>query len=125
MDTEGVNRPLRQPAADSRRRAALAAALIAVALGLAACGGGFQQAPGSQTSPGGASSVASPTSSKADRTQAGMAQLLKFAECMRSHGVTGYADPSSSGLSAAPNPSSPAYQAGQKACKSLMPGNGK
>ena len=121
MDTEGVNRALHPLAASSRRGSALAAALTAVTLGLAACGGG-SQAPGSTNSPGGASSLAS---SKADRTHADVAQLLKFAECMRSHGVTGYPDPGSSGLSAAPDPSSPAYQAAQKACKSLMPGNGK
>jgi hypothetical protein len=124
MDTEGVNRALHPLAASSRRGSALAAALTAVTLGLAACGGG-SQAPGSTNSPGGASSLASPASSKADRTHADVAQLLKFAECMRSHGVTGYPDPGSSGLSAAPDPSSPAYQAAQKACKSLMPGNGK
>ena len=125
MDTEGVNRTLHPLAASSRRRAVPVAALIAVALGLAACGGGSQQASGSTNSSAGSSSLASPASSKADRTRADVAQLLKFAECMRSHGVTDYPDPSSSGRSAAPNQNSPAYQAARKACKSLMPSNGK
>jgi hypothetical protein len=125
MDAEGVNRTPHPLAASSRRGAPLVAALIAVALGLAACGGGSPQASAPTNSPAGSSPQASPASSKADRTQADVAQLLKFAECMRSHGVTDYPDPSSSGRSAAPNQNSPAYQAAQKACKSLMPSNGK
>ena len=52
-------------------------------------------------------------------------QLLKFARCMREHGVN-VPDPETSGgrLSLkiqGINPSSPAFQAAQKACKGLMP----
>jgi hypothetical protein len=59
------------------------------------------------------------------------AQMLRFSACMRSHGLPNFPDPvfsnggakvalgsKSSGL----NPSSPVFQAAQKACQSIMPG---
>jgi hypothetical protein len=59
------------------------------------------------------------------------AQMLKFSACMRSHGLANFPDPvfsnggaklalgsKSNGL----NPSSPVFQAAQKACQSVMPG---
>jgi hypothetical protein len=54
---------------------------------------------------------------------------LAFSECMRSHGVTGFPDPSpgGGGLNIAGtgiNPSSPAFQAAQATCKKLLPGGG-
>jgi hypothetical protein len=60
-------------------------------------------------------------------------QALKFSACMRSHGVPTFPDPtfsdgraqlkidSKSGL----DPRSPAFQAAQKACQSLLPGKGR
>jgi hypothetical protein len=119
MDTEGTDQTA-HPMAASRRREWRGAALIAVALWLAACGGGSQQAPGSSRSSGGSSSLGSPISpngNQAHAKRADAAQLLKLAECMRSHGVTNYPDPSSSGFSTPPpNSNSPAYQAAQRAC---------
>jgi hypothetical protein len=51
-------------------------------------------------------------------------QLLVFAECMRSHGVPKFPDPTSNGLNfrgAGIDPQSPQFQAAQQACQSLMP----
>ncbi|MGO9898427.1 MAG: hypothetical protein ACLP0J_01765 [Solirubrobacteraceae bacterium] len=53
--------------------------------------------------------------------------FLAFSECMRSHGVPNFPDPSSGGgihLSSGMNPSSPAFKAAQASCYKLMPGGG-
>jgi hypothetical protein len=86
-------------------------ALITV-LCVAACGGGSGQ------------SGATGTNAKAASDQA-----LKFATCMRGHGVPNFPDPSSGGgLRITPgsgvNPQSPAFQAAQKTCGKLLPGGG-
>jgi hypothetical protein len=54
-------------------------------------------------------------------------QLLRFARCMRTHGVPSFPDPTSRGiaLSSAVDPSSPQFQSAQQACKSLLPGLGQ
>jgi hypothetical protein len=53
------------------------------------------------------------------------AALLKYARCMRAHGVSNFADPTSSGLSlSGVNPSSPRFQAAQNACRSVLPNRG-
>jgi hypothetical protein len=51
------------------------------------------------------------------------AQLLKYAQCMRSHGVPGFPDPTSKGISLGDgvDPQSPQFQSAQKACQSLAP----
>jgi hypothetical protein len=59
----------------------------------------------------------------------GYSQGLKFSECMRSHGITTFPDPSTSGgvqLSgnSGINPFSPAFKAAQAACGKLLPGGG-
>jgi hypothetical protein len=59
-----------------------------------------------------------------------LAQLLKYSQCMRSHGVTSFPDPTDSGgriglrvnLSGSVNPQSPIFQRAQTACASLQPG---
>ncbi len=59
-----------------------------------------------------------------------LAQALKFSECMRSHGISGFPDPQSlpgggiriairSGQGGAVDANSPQFQAAQKACQSL------
>lgn len=57
----------------------------------------------------------------------GYPQALKFANCVRSHGLPNYPDPSVSGPAviapnSAINPQSPAYQSAYKACAKLQPG---
>jgi len=88
-------------------RFALASAAIGSALVLAACGG---------------------SSNKPARSR-GRADFLAFSECMRSHGVPNFPDPSSSGgiqLSAGSgiNPFSPSFKAAQASCHKLLPGGG-
>jgi hypothetical protein len=59
-------------------------------------------------------------------------QMLRFAACMRSHGVPKFPDPQFSsnggvriafGKGTGINPSSPQFQAAQKACRKLVPGS--
>jgi hypothetical protein len=59
-----------------------------------------------------------------------LAALLKYSQCMRSHGVTNFPDPTTSGgavgltlgSSSGVNPQSPIFQRAQRACASLQPG---
>jgi len=88
---------------DNRRALATAFAVVGSALALAACGSsGKSNASGSD--PG-----------------------IKFADCMRSHGVQHFPDPSPGGGIQIPdnsgiNPRSPAFQSAQNACSKLLPG---
>jgi hypothetical protein len=53
--------------------------------------------------------------------------FLNFSECMRSHGVPNFPDPSPGGgihLSSGINPFSPAFKAAQASCRKLLPGGG-
>ena len=61
-----------------------------------------------------------------------LAQALKFSQCMRSHGISGFPDPQSlpgggiriairAGQGSNLNPTNPQFQAAQKACQSLNP----
>jgi len=60
-------------------------------------------------------------------------QVRKFAKCMREHGIDVQTSTSGGGAlmkiqagraAGGPNPESPAFQAAQKACQSLLPGKG-
>jgi hypothetical protein len=103
------------------RRAALLAITAGVALLTAACGGSPPSAAAGSSSAaaGGSSTSTSPTSS----ADAAGNQLLAFAQCMRSHGVTDY--PDSGDVTAAPgsdlDPSNPTYQTARQACEYLHP----
>lgn len=82
-------------------------AVIGCAAALAACG----------SSKGNSSSGAGPR----------FADGVKFADCMRSHGVPNFPDPSSGGgiqLPPGTNPQSPTFRSAQSACVKLMPGPG-
>jgi hypothetical protein len=74
----------------------------------------------------------------AAKQQQAVAQVLKFSECMRSHGITDFPDPQVSssgggtrigislggggkGSSSNLNPNNPQFQAAQKACQALLP----
>jgi hypothetical protein len=104
----------------SRRRRPLAAlVLIAMVALISACG---SSAP-AQTRAG--SSGSAGVNSSAGAHEKG----VKFAECIRSNGVTAFPDPDASGqfaygipsYSSPLNPSSPAWQKAIAACKSLEP----
>ena len=79
---------------------------IACALGVMACGS-------SSPSPG----TGGPN---------GATRFIKFAGCMRAHGVPNFPDPSGGGIhiqvGSGINPQSPAFQAAQTACAKLLPG---
>ena len=56
-------------------------------------------------------------------------QFLRFAKCMRSHGVPNFPDPGTAGgIQISPgsglDPQSPAFQAARNACGKLLPGGG-
>jgi len=90
----------------------IAAAALSCAVAIAGCGSS------SKSSTAAASSIES----------AG----LRFAACMRSHGLPSFPDPSSGGggfhIQITPgsgiNPFSPAFKAAQSACSKLLPGGG-
>ena len=95
------------PRLDGRRPAFVIAA-IACALAVCACG----------------SSTPSHSASKG-ATQ----NRIAFSDCMRSHGVPGFPDPSAGGGIQIPsgsgiNPFSPSFKAAQASCAKLMPGGG-
>jgi hypothetical protein len=108
------------------------AALAAVAFCAAACGG-------SGGGPG-VASIGSDSTTTAPSSTGGSSQsestvltrLLKYSECMRSHGLNDFPDPTTgpsgvslnvrAGRGSDLRPNSPQFQAAQKACQSLMPG---
>jgi hypothetical protein len=114
----------------ARRAAPLAAAIAAtVALVLAGCGGSSTTTPTAGGTAGGSSSTsdaAAPAS--AANSQNLQANALKFARCMRSHGVSNFPDPASDGQltikGTGINIHSPAFEGASTACQSLMPGGG-
>jgi hypothetical protein len=55
-----------------------------------------------------------------------LSQLLKFSQCMRSHGVPSFPDPKTNPVSlnlrgSGIDPNSPAFQTAQQQCRNLMP----
>jgi hypothetical protein len=68
-------------------------------------------------------------SSKSTATKVGYAQGVKFASCIRSHGVPNFPDPVAGGGFQFPTgpgftPFAPAFKAAQQACRSLLPNFG-
>jgi hypothetical protein len=58
-----------------------------------------------------------------------VASMMKFASCMRSHGVSNFPDPNSQGAisissSSGIDPNSAQYTKAQQSCQTLMPGGG-
>ncbi len=112
----------------------LLAAGMAISLGgllASACGGG--SVPGVASLSGKSTNSSHSSASTDSGTQGGgtgQTDGLKFAKCMRSHGVRNYPDPNKTGLtkltpSLGINLTSPTFQAAQKACQSLQPTGGK
>ncbi len=132
-----------------RGTVALIAVAAVVALGLSACGGGATNKQGvaalpsttsqpgtsrggpssSQVAGAGSTSSASAVTGGAVTTLPSSAspqeQALEFAECMRSHGIADFPDPSSGGgftFNASPGIfRGPHFQAAQNACQKYMP----
>jgi hypothetical protein len=110
----------------------LAGALVAAATLAAACGGRLHTAAVAHKSTTTATTAGPPaaqaTLPNPGPAQLRQAQLIAYATCMRSHGVTKYPDPSSSnggavhyGGSTGINPNSPAFQAALQACQKYLP----
>jgi len=100
--------PTRRRLRWTRRAGPLAAALLAITV-LAGCGGG---------SSGGTAQNGSVSSKQPDA-----AQLVRYSQCMRTHGVTNFPDPTSSGGLTLDKSTieSPQYQTASQACRSLAP----
>lgn len=65
--------------------------------------------------------------SSAKPTASGGDPALKFARCMRAHGVSNFPDPTPGGgiqIGPGVNPSSPAFRSAQTSCNKLLPGGG-
>jgi hypothetical protein len=110
-----------------RRAALTAGGVLAVAMLVAGCGGGGAT-PGVATlsTTTTKSSSKSNSSSAAGETQA--TGLLAYAACMRSHGITGFPDPTSGGaipkggvVSALKGAGNSQAEAAQSACSHLLP----
>ena len=108
-----------------RRTAAKIAASLGLAVLAAGCGG--SNAPGV---PGAGSHNSNHT--RASSSHGAIAQLLAYARCMRSHGISDFPDPTTTGggisISQHGGPGSdlnrnnPTYEAAHQACRTLQPG---
>lgn len=107
-----------------RGSALLGIIVLALAVTLAACGGGSSSSDPSTT----AGTTSSGGSHSSGPSNGATQQALKYASCMRSHGVTKFPDPTpgkqeqigQSGL----DTNSPAYQAAATACEKYLPRTG-
>jgi hypothetical protein len=115
------------------RRAGVLAVTAGIVLLAAACGGGSVSTAGSSstadpssTTVGSAGSGGSPNTGGPTRAQQAQ-QNLAFSQCMRSHGVTDFPDPSSNGqfpVISAQLEDQPRFATGFNACKHLLPDDG-
>lgn len=110
------------------------AVLVCVALALAGCGGS-SSSPGvahvattSASSTSGSSSGSGGDTPESGETSAATQQkMVKFAQCMRTHGEPEFPEPSEGGIRIqnhnghGPNPESAQFQAAEKACKQYAP----
>jgi hypothetical protein len=67
------------------------------------------------------------SSSQSSRTAAASNTQLDYANCMRSHGVPNFPDPSAGGginIPSGIDPQSPAFQSGDQVCRKRLPGGG-
>jgi hypothetical protein len=83
-----------------------------------ACGGG--------SGTNGVAHLGSTTTTGRSSSRNPMAEALKYAACMRAHGVTDFPDPKTSGTGGVilSLPDSPKTTTAQKACRQLLPGGG-
>jgi hypothetical protein len=117
------------------RAGLLSSALVAVALGAAACGGSPSAGVasiGTTTTAAPEASSGSGTTAEAARAGSIGADALKFAACMRSHGVKNFPNPVISahqvsikiGPAVGVNPKSPMFQSALAHCRALLPEGG-
>jgi hypothetical protein len=113
--------------------------LLGLALALAGCGGSSSSSPGvahvgtaSNSSPAGGSAAGTPGSGETpsgESVAAAQRKLVKFAQCMRTHGEPKFPEPSEGAIriqssnGSGPNPESPQWKAAEKACSKYAPAN--
>ncbi|HUB75248.1 MAG TPA: hypothetical protein VL979_14590 [Solirubrobacteraceae bacterium] len=113
-----------------RRALPPAALLLALALALAGCGG--SSSPGvanlGTTSASGTPSGSGGGTPETGETSAAVQQkMVKFAQCMRTHGEPEFPEPTEGGIHIqnrnghGPNPESPRFKAAEKACSKYAP----
>ncbi len=90
----------------------VAAAAIVAATVIAGCG---SKSPSSSNSGG---------HSTQTQVQEGQQDMVRFADCMRSHGVPNFPDPGTRAFKNAFETKSPAFQSAYAACQHLQPGGG-
>lgn len=112
----------------ARPRSALGAVAVAVltlvVLGAAACGGGSSKSSASSTA--GTTNAPAGESGRSGLPSSFLQQAVKYAQCMRSHGVTKFPDPNPTGDAQGINqagidPNSPTFQSAAQACKKYQP----
>ena len=101
------------------------ALVVALVLGLGACRGG-PSSPGVASGGSTSSTLASSSADGSSQPKSAETEMLKFSQCMRSHGVPNFPDPNSQGqIRVTPanglDMGSAQFQAAQSACKSLLP----
>jgi hypothetical protein len=100
------------------RGAVAVAALTLVALAATACGSGSPKSSTTTTAPAGAAGSSGPLSGF-------LQQAVKYAQCMRAHGVTNYPDPPGNGAQpinpAGVDTNSATYRAAAQACQKYAP----
>jgi hypothetical protein len=104
-------------------RLAVALALLGAMTSLAACGGGSDDSSTSATTGAGGAGPTAASGGTANASDKG----VQYSQCMREHGIKDFPDPVDghvllqSGPGSDLNPNLPAFQAADKACKSLQP----
>jgi hypothetical protein len=121
-------------------RITLSLAVLASAALLATGCGGSSSSPGvahlgSSTSTGPAAASGGSSSSPEESSASAQQKIIAFSQCMRSHGVPEFPDPSEghivvrssdrNGHVTGVNPNSPQFQAASKACAKFSPKGGK
>jgi hypothetical protein len=98
------------------RRALVALTMTGIAVAGTACSG--------SRAPNRATAATAPAGSNASAQQARNAALVKFAACVRSHGVSNFPDPSGGFLSVPQGLDPKLVVAASRACRSLLPNGG-
>jgi hypothetical protein len=86
---------------------------VAATLALAGCGGSSSSTGSAATTPAGGGNAQNTSS----------AELVQFAQCMRSHGLPGFPDPTVQGTFNLPSSitNSPQFNSADQACRALAP----
>jgi hypothetical protein len=136
----GAGSEVAQPGNHGQRRpshlgkaATATAALLGLVLMAGACSGG-PKSPGVAES--GPATTANRASSGGPKSLGALAEMMAYARCMRTHGISDFPDPTrnpggpggsfqfSGGPGSDLNPHNPSYEAANKACQPLLPNGG-